>query len=450
MKIGMVYGASISYEIGGGAPHEYENIHTPLGLAYPLAMVRKNFPNVEIKIIDQAYHNSSNERMLNLILSHDFDLLGFSTYVWNSISVYNWIKEIKKEQKDIKIVAGGPHFTYIPSLLMKRLNNLDFVIKKEGEIPFLKLVEKLMDNDDTFEEVPSIVFRRGNKIIDNNLEKPPIDLDNYPSPYLTGILDEYLDSNCKYLGLQTSRGCPFNCAYCVWNIQSTFEGFPRIRYFSTDRVIKELRYIQDRTKTDVSIEIYDATFNENKKRLLELCEKIKDNRIKLRLGVRIRADLLTDEQVKTLKSMGVWIIRVGIESVGESLKAVKRSQSQLKIETNLKSIRESGIMISGNIMIGLPQQSKEEILKTIEYVKKLKINAFTVNVYDPPSGKDIYNNPKNFGMKEFKETIDGRKSFESDFLNRKEIIGLAKKGNDELNYVLFELLKKYKSLMAFS
>ncbi|TFF91002.1 MAG: radical SAM protein [Promethearchaeota archaeon] len=450
MKIGMVYGASISYEIGGGAPHEYENIHTPLGVAYPLAMIRKHHPNTKIKIIDQAFYNSSNERMLDKILGEDFDLLGFSTYVWNSISVYNWIKEIKKEQKDIKIVAGGPHFTFIPKLLMTRLDNLDFIVKKEGEIPFLKLVEKLIENDDSYDEVPSIVYRKDNKIIENDIKKPPIDLDAYASPYLTGILDEYLDNKCKYIGFQTSRGCPFSCAYCVWNIQSTFEGFPKIRYFSIDRVIKELKYIKKRVRDDVSIEIYDATFNENRKRLVELCEEINKNKIKLRLGVRVRADLLNEKQIETLKKMGVWIIRVGIESVGDSLKAVNRSQSQQKIENNLNKIKKARIMISGNIMIGLPSQSKDEILKTIEYVKPLNINAFTVNVYDPPAGTDIYNNPKKFDMKEFNETIDGRKAFETKLLNRDDIINLAKKGNEELNYLLFQLLKKYKSVIAFS
>jgi len=283
-----------------------------------------------------------------------------------------------------------------------------------------------------------------------DLEKPPLDLDEYPSPYLVGILDDYLTGKCRYLGLQTSRGCPFNCAYCVWNIQWAFEGLPKIRYFSLDRVIEELKYIKRKTKGKVGIEIYDATFNENRNRLRNLCQAIKDNKIDLKFGVRLRADLLNDEQIEMLKSMGVWIVRVGIESIGDSLKIVNRIQSQTKMDTNLMNLRKKGIYISGNIMIGLPEQTKEEVTRTIEYVKKLNINVFTVNVYDPPSGTDLYNDPAHHGLIEFRVTEDGRKFFETSFLNRKELIELARKGNMELNSVPNELLKIYKRLVTFS
>lgn len=450
LKIGMVYGASISYEIGGGIPHEYIDLHTPLGIAYPLAIVKKNYPDIELKIIDQAFHNSSNERMLDIIKKEKFDLVGFSSYVWNSMSVLKWIRALKKERSDIKIVVGGPQFTFIPRLTMRRLPQLDFLIKKEGEIPFLKLVEKLRENDLDFRDVPNLVYRKDGKIFENPIERPPLNLDEYPSPYLTGVLDEYLDGRCRYLGLQTSRGCPFNCAYCVWNIQSTFEGFPRIRYFSTNRVIEEIRYIKNKVKSDFSLEIYDATFNENQKRLADLNQEINKNRIKTRFGVRLRADLLNDEQINNLKSMGVGIIRVGIESVGKSLKTVKRAQSQDRIKANLAKTVKAGIFISGNIMIGLPEQTREEVLKTIEQVKSLKINVFTVNVYDPPPGTEIYNHPEKFGMKTIQETEDGRKFLETNLINRKEIIALAKKGNMELNSMLHDMLKIYKKLVAFS
>jgi len=447
----MVYGASISYEIGGGIPHEYLNIHTPLGIAYPLAMVRKYLPDVKIQIIDQAFQNLSSDALLDLILTEDFDVLGFSVYVWDAISVFNWIKAVKKENKDIKIVIGGPHFSYIYQKVMRNLPELDFIIRKEGEIPFLELIKRIRENNTNYKDIPNLVYRdEGNDgIIENKLAKPPIQLDAYASPYLTGILDEYLKDKCRYIGLQTSRGCPFSCRYCVWNIQSSYNGVSRIRYFSLDRVISELKYIEKRIKKWVSIEIFDATFNENKKRMLEMCQAIQNNRIKLRLGVRIRADLLDNDQIKMLKKMGVWIIRVGVESIGDSLKAVRRSQSLDKITKNLDSIKKSGIHISGNIMVGLPQQTRNEVLNTIEYAKNQNIDSFTVNVYEPATGTEIYNFPEKFGMNMVYENIDGRRFFESKSLKRNEIIDLATTGNVILNKNLLDILKKYKSMITF-
>ncbi|MHA1299010.1 MAG: B12-binding domain-containing radical SAM protein [Candidatus Helarchaeota archaeon] len=451
MKIGMVYSASISYEIGGGIPHEYYYIHTPLGLAYPLAMIKSNYPNIKTKIIDQALLSSSNERILDLIRTEDFDLIGFSAYVWNSKSILYWIKELKKENKDLRIVIGGPHFTYIPKLIMKRFSEIDFIIKKEGEIPFLKLVEHLKEDNSNYEGIPNLVYRQENKIFETTIIKPPLNLDEYASPYLTGILDDYLKDNCQYLGFQTSRGCPYNCAYCVWNIQSTFENFPKIRYFSFDRVIKELKYIQKHVrKNDFTVDIYDATFNENQKRLSNLSEKLRINNINLPYGVRLRADLLNDSQIDILKSMGVKIIKVGIESVGNCLKTVRRSQSQKKISENLKKVKKAGIYISCNIIIGLPNQTKQEVNETLKFVKLLNVDGVTVNIYDPPNGTDIYNNPEKYGMTLYKELEDGRTFLESNQLSRADIIQLAKKGNFDLNHLLNNMVKLFKNIITFS
>ena len=93
----MVYSASISYEIGGGPPYEYKEIWTPLGIAYPLAMIKKYHPEFQIKIIDQALNKYSNEKMTELLLAEKFDLIGLSSYIWNSSSLQSWITTLKKE-----------------------------------------------------------------------------------------------------------------------------------------------------------------------------------------------------------------------------------------------------------------------------------------------------------------------------------------------------------------
>jgi len=450
LKIGMVYSASISYEIGGGIPHEFFELHTPLGIAYPIAMLKSKYPEICVKIIDQAYLKASNEMILEILKKEKLDLIGFSSYCWNSQSILFWIKKIKKINPSIKILIGGPQFSAIAKSIMEKYHEIDFIIIKEGEIPFLKLVEKLLSNDENYDDVPSLVYRDENTVIQNDELIPPVNLDEYPSPYLTGILDNYLDGKTKYLGLQTSRGCPFNCSYCVWNQQSTFKDIPKIRYFSIKRVIKELQYIKNKLQKPWYIEIYDATFNEDSDRLREIAETIIKNNLKMKFGVRIRVDLLNDEQIELLKKMGVWVVRIGIESIGDSLKTVHRSQHFEKTKNNIKKLKKAGIFISGNLMIGLPNQSKNEIMNTLNFVKNLNVDSFTINVYDIPTGTEIYNNFEKYGIKILNRLDDGRLIFETNELKRNDIIKLARMINFKLNSIIINPLKIYKKILAFS
>lgn len=451
MKIGMVYSASISYEIGGGPPYEYKNPWTPLGIAYVLATLKKYHPEYKLKIFDQAVNRFSNEKMLEILLTEDLDVIGFSSYIWNTNSLLKWISILKNENSDVQIVIGGPFYTYIPKYIMQKVREIDFMILKEAEIPFLKLVEKLEENSNNFEGVPNLIYRKDTRIIENKIIRPPKNLDTYPSPYLTGILDNYFESRIKYFGIQTSRGCRFSCLYCAWNCQSTYDGFEKVRYFSLNRVIEELKYIKKRIRAGAKIEVYDATFNEDQDRLFEISEKVVDNKIDLDFGVRIRADLLNDKQINCLKNVGVWIIRTGIENIGESIKKSNRVHSQDKIKENLMKIKDLGIKISANIMLGLPGQTKSEILETNDFLKNIGVDVATVNIFDPPPSSDIYKSPEDFGFEIIKSSENGRLYLQNQNLSRNDLIKLGNYVNNILNSDFNQnAIRKYKILKSFS
>jgi radical SAM superfamily enzyme YgiQ (UPF0313 family) len=389
--------------------------------------------------------------MLDILLTEDFEVIGFSSYIWNTNSLIRWISALKREKPDVKIVIGGPFYTYLSEYIMQKVKEIDFLVLKEAEIPFLKLCEKLEGNTNIFEGVPNLIYRKDGRIVENNIIKPPKNLDEYPSPYLTGILDEYFESGKKYFGIQTSRGCPFSCLYCAWNCQSSYRGFEKVRYFSSSRIIEELKYIEKRVRAGAKIEVYDATFNEIQDRLFEISEKIIDNKIDLNFGVRIRADLLNHDQITYLKSMGVWIIRIGIENVGESIKKSNRVQAHGKIEDNLIKIKDLGIKISANIMLGLPGQNKREILDTINFIDNIGVDVATVNIFDPPPSSNIYKSPEKFGFEIIRSSDDGRLYLKNQNLTRNDVIKLGTYANNILNSDFNEnSIKKYKIIKSFS
>jgi hypothetical protein len=102
-------------------------------------------------------------------------------------------------------------------------------------------------------------------------------------------------------------------------------------------------------------------------------------------------------------------------------------------------------------MVGLPGQTKAEILQTIEEIEKLNLDMFTINIFDPPPSSEIYASPTTFGLRELTRDLEGRKVLESSELSRKEILQLASFANKKLNHdKVGYKISEIKNLLAFS
>ncbi|MDZ4726954.1 MAG: cobalamin-dependent protein [Leptospira sp.] len=190
-------------------------------------------------------------------------VVGFANYSWNCELAYKFTEKIKAKSPSTVVVFGGPNYGLETEEIETFWENyplIDFYVVKEGEVAFLQLLEKLIDNDFNVEKVKraaepplNCTFRLDGKLVNTDLLPRINNLDELGSPYLSGLMDKFFDGVLIPM-IHTTRGCPFTCAFCT-------EG---AKYYSkvTQRIDlrEELEYIAERRKTIQDLTITDANF----------------------------------------------------------------------------------------------------------------------------------------------------------------------------------------------
>ena len=188
----------------------------------------------------------------------------------------------KKVIPDSVVVLGGPEVSYDSVSLLEENTEVDVIVKGEGEITFPFLIERLMNNK-PLDDVEGITYRKAGTIIENRDRTPLSDLDALPFPYEEGFQD--LDNRIVYY--ETTRGCPFQCQYCLSSIN------PGVRYLSLDRVRKDIKTFIDAGIPQVKL--VDRTFNCNPKRARDIFRMIMEMGGNTNFHFEICGDLLDDE-----------------------------------------------------------------------------------------------------------------------------------------------------------
>jgi radical SAM superfamily enzyme YgiQ (UPF0313 family) len=211
------------------------------------------------------------EKLLRALRKERCDILGSSNYVWNS-NLGHWACKVAKERNpNVLTCMGGPNFPLLENQkihFLKEKNYVDIMIPYEGEIAFANILERILK--DTNREY---IFRDAidgctflspdkKKIVEGNIIYPISKLDSIPSPYTSGLLDEFFDGKLLPM-IQTARGCPYSCNYC--NIANSY--YSKVKSFETQYIKDELHYIAERvSNTSIKmLQIADSNYGMYKK-----------------------------------------------------------------------------------------------------------------------------------------------------------------------------------------
>jgi len=269
--------------------------------------------------------NHQMEQILQDIYKRKPDVIGFSCYIWNISYVKVILADIKKVLPDVKIWAGGPEVSYHGEAFLKEEPAVDLVMMGEGEITFAHFLKALLEGED-LKQVPGLMVRNADGTFTNTGFRQVMDMSQIPFPYAFMDMKE-LEHRIIYY--ESSRGCPFSCAYCLSSIDK------KLRFRSLDLVLPELEWFLQAKVPQVKF--VDRTFNCKKSHAMAIWQYIRDHDNGVtNFHFEIAADLLDKDELDLLSTMrpGLVQLEIGVQSTNEkTLEAIRR-------KTDIEEIRE--------------------------------------------------------------------------------------------------------------
>lgn len=347
----------------------------PLGLLYLVSVLRKEFPGqFKIDLIDQALERLNQEEMKKRIKENNPDLVGFSCLSVEDEELIQFSRMIKELNSCCLIILGGPHASIFYDHILER-SAVDIVVIGEGERTFPELIRCLLTNR-PLEKVRGIAFKRNGQIILTSPRPVIEDLDSLPFPawdlvdFQKYSKEPSANVYCHtppWAIIFTSRGCPFQCAYC----HNVF-GKEKIRYRSLKNVLEEIKLLTQKYGVK-ELHIIDDIFNYDLNRAKEFCEMLIKERIKVKLAFPsgLRADLMDEELIIKLKKAGCYVITYAVDTASPRLQ--KLTQKNLNFKKTEKAIfwaNKEKLITHVYFMLGFPSETLEEMKQTIEYARR--------------------------------------------------------------------------------
>lgn len=359
-----------------------------LGMAYAAAATRAAGHNVCLK--DYQAAREGFEKVEQDIREINPDVILMANFITNTERCLKIAGIAKSVNPKIKVILGGPQPTIFPEQSISH-DLVDAITFREAEISLCRLLQVIMEPKSAWKDVPGIVYKDNGEYV-KTLDQPLIDdMDSIPMPALDLYpMDKYFPAiyiHGKRVGnYVTSRGCPYECTYC--EAKMTFGR--TFRFHSTDRVIADVRHMTHEFGFD-SYQFYDDIFTTNRKRVIDLCEGFLRENLKIKWMCWTRTNLVDPELMKLMKRAGCYMIFFGCESGNQEM--LNRIKKGLTVEQNYKGIKivkDSGLKTFSSFMIGLPGETKAQIMDTIDFTKKSGLDYASIFLMEPYPGTEIY------------------------------------------------------------
>ena len=330
--------------------------------------------------------NDREERILEEIIKEDPDVVAFSTYIWNVELIERLANLIKKVNSNIEILYGGPEVSF-DSVQFLRNNIGEYVIEGEGEKTYRDFVlYKLGELD--IDKVRGLHYKNSGDVYSNE-KRPLMSMDEIVFPY-----EEDEDLSNKIVYYEASRGCPFNCKYCL---SSTSHG---VRFLDIERVLEELNYfIKKKVKL---VKFVDRTFNCNHKFSMAIWNFLINANTETSFQFEISADILKDEEIKLLSKApeGRFQFEVGVQTTNDDvLRNINRfvNFSDIK-EKVLELMSIKNIKQHLDLIAGLPGEDYNSFVKSFNDVYSIHPEEIQLGFLKLLKGSSMREEAKMYGM----------------------------------------------------
>jgi radical SAM superfamily enzyme YgiQ (UPF0313 family) len=379
----------------------------PLNVGYVAAYCKKQFgERVQIKIFKYI------DKIVDAISEFPPDVLGLSNYAWNHRISSEIFKLALEKNSNTITIWGGPNFPVdIDSQkeFLKKYSHVDAYVPIEGEIGFSNIVKKILDipsdqrkQEISEQKIENCISYKNNELFFGDIDPRTKKLDEIPSPYLTGLMDDFFDGKLSPM-LQTNRGCPFRCSYCVDGTAAV----NKVNSFSLERVNQELEYMGSHVpKTIKGMIISDLNFGMMPKDS-EICNMISQVQEKYDFPLQIQASTGKNSKKRIIDAIsttnGALQLWISVQSLNqETLKNVRRENISLDQMLELvPAIKESNLTTASEVILGLPGDTYKTIIDTFRGLMNAKIEDIQVYTCMLLNGAEL-NSPKERAKWNFK------------------------------------------------
>jgi len=392
---------------------------TPISAGYLGAALRARGHQVEVLCLDSGSRFSpvSFGKFVNTLSPA---LVGFVTYQRNLPQVKALAALVKESVPDAAVILGGPQATFLPDAGLAGLPDVDLLCRNEGEAVILAVAEALEAGPIRTAVAGTTSRTREGDIVTGPPLLPADDLDEYPSPWLTGVLDPATMDEAIML---TSRGCPHRCAFCY-----TPAAFGRkIKAHSTARVIEEIAFVARRGTGRLWFADPNFSFDEN--RVIDILEGVTRRGLEVEMWIETRADMLNRELLTLMKRAGVTLVAMGLESASPNVfPHLKKNLDPDRIRKATDMAFAAGLDVELFSQFALPNERLEDAMETLDFVKDAGVkirgnsNAQQMQLY---FGSRICADPGKYGVIPLQKMEDPALSigteFETEWMTRAEI-----------------------------
>lgn len=335
-----------------------------------------------------------NEEFRKKILSFNPDAVAFSIVENNYLCAKKMFK-VAKEVTNAPIIAGGLFPTIVPEFFTKD-ENVDIICRGEGENAMLELANRI-DKGKDYSDIPNFIVKAGGKITENKFGPyynwEPLIYQDWEVFDKRHLMKAFVGKMQQTGFFETSRGCPFNCAYCANNIYQ--EIFKCLGYYHREKpieyAIKEMEYMKDKYNLEL-IFFNDENFMMiGKNRFEEFIKKYKE-KINLPFYIQTRAETLLDEgKIKMLKEANCATIGIGVESGSERIRkeVMNKNIPDSVFEKAFANCNKYHIRTTANIIMGLPFETEKDIITSAEFCKKLNTESIGISIFAPYYGTKL-------------------------------------------------------------
>ena len=362
-------------------------IHSNLAV-YNLKAVTAKYGD-QIEIAEYTINQQPDEILADIDKKQP-DVIAFSTYIWNRRMVGELITELSKVLPQAEIWAGGPEVSYDAEAFLMEYPKVRGVMRGEGEMVFPALATLYIEGTGSFQTIAGITYRNDQGELQINEDGAPANMDELPFVY-----DHLEDFSHKIIYYESSRGCPFRCAYCLSSLEK------KLRFRSLDLVKKELGFFLQAKVPQVKF--LDRTFNCNPRRTVDLWQWILDHDNGItNFHFEIAADLITEEELAIMEQMrpGLIQLEIGVQSTNmETVHEIDRVMDLDLVRNVTAKVKSFGnIHQHLDLIAGLPGEDLDSFHKSFDDVFAMEPEQLQLGFLKVLRGTKIHRMAQQYGI----------------------------------------------------